>query len=190
MWSDLYVWLVEWKWEQSLSIKLLSLHGGSGGIGPNADTTINKVDENKSGGKIDLLGCLGLEISTDTIHVPRENGNGQLLVTVTTTIGDTWSTSHREEYCQPCKNVPSERYRFNCRVQEPGETYNQYRTALLKIAEGCEFQTITHNEILRDRLVFGIRDNKARERLLRKSKLTLVDTDEVHHAAESTVDSG
>ena len=90
-----------------------------------------------------------------------------------------------EEYCQPCKNVPFERYRFNRRVQEPGETYDQYRTALLKIAEGCEFQMITQDEILRDRLVFGIRDNKAKERLLRKSKLTLVDTDEICHAAES-----
>ena len=89
-----------------------------------------------------------------------------------------------EEYCQPCKKVPFERYRFNCRVQESGETYNQYRTALLKIAEGCEFQMITPNEILRDRLVFGIRDNKVREMLLRKSKLTLADTDEICHAAE------
>ena len=71
-----------------------------------------------------------------------------------------------EEYCQPCKNVPFERYRFNHRVQEPGEIYDQYRTALLKIAKGCEFQTITPNEILRDRLVFRIRDNKVRERLL------------------------
>ena len=39
---------------------------------------------------------------------------------------------------------------------------------------------------MRDRLVFGIRDNKARERLLRKSKLTLADTDEICHTAEST----
>ena len=90
-----------------------------------------------------------------------------------------------EEYCQPCKNVPFERYRFNHRVQEPGEIYDQYRTALLKIAKGCEFQTITPNEILRDRLVFRIRDNKVRERLLWKSKLTLADTDEICHAAES-----
>ena len=34
------------------------------------------------------------------------------------------------EYCQPRKNVPFERYRFNRRLQEPGETYDQYRTAL------------------------------------------------------------
>lgn len=51
----------------------------------------------------------------------------------------------------------------------------------------AQFQTITPDEILTDRLVFGIRDNKVRERLLRKSKLTctLADTDEICHAAES-----
>ena len=31
-----------------------------------------------------------------------------------------------EVYCQPRKNVPFERYRFNRRIQEPGETYDQY----------------------------------------------------------------
>ena len=90
-----------------------------------------------------------------------------------------------EEYCLPCKNVPFERYCFNQRVQETGETYDQYRTALINLAEGCAFQTITPDEIPRDRLVFGIRDNKVRERLLWKSKLTLADTDEICHAAKS-----
>ena len=28
------------------------------------------------------------------------------------------------EYCEPRKNIPFERYRFNRRVQEPGETYD------------------------------------------------------------------
>ena len=34
------------------------------------------------------------------------------------------------EYCEPRKNIPFERYRFNRRVQDPGETYNQYPKAL------------------------------------------------------------
>ena len=75
------------------------------------------------------------------------------------------------EYCQPRKNVPFERYRFNQRVQESGESYDQYKTALRKLAEGCGFNSITRGEILRDRIVFGIRDNKVRERLLRESNL-------------------
>ena len=32
-----------------------------------------------------------------------------------------------EEYCQPRKNVRFERYRFNRRVQEAGETYDQIK---------------------------------------------------------------
>jgi len=34
------------------------------------------------------------------------------------------------KYCEPHKNIPFERYCFNRRVQDPGETYDQYRTAL------------------------------------------------------------
>ena len=90
------------------------------------------------------------------------------------------------DYCQPRKNVPFERYRFNKRAQEAGESYDQYKTALRKLAEGCEFHTITSEEILRDRLIFGIRDVKVRERLLRESQLTLKKTDEICRASEST----
>ena len=67
------------------------------------------------------------------------------------------------QYCQPRMNIPFERYHFNLRVQEPGETYDQYRTTLRKLAEGCDFQTITPEEIFQDRLVFGIKDDKVRE---------------------------
>ena len=54
-----------------------------------------------------------------------------------------------------------------------------------KIAENCDFASITPDEILRDRLVFGIRDPKTREHLLRESGLTLTRTDKICHAAES-----
>ena len=90
------------------------------------------------------------------------------------------------DYCEPRKNVPFERYRFNKRTQEAGESYDQYRTALRKLAEGCEFSTITPEEILRDRLVFGISDHKVRERLLRESAMTLKKTDEICRASESS----
>ena len=90
------------------------------------------------------------------------------------------------DYCQPRKSISFECYRFNKRAQEAGESYDQYKTALRKLAEGCEFDTITPEEMLRNRLVFGIRDAKLRERLLRESQLTLKKTDEVCRASEST----
>ena len=89
------------------------------------------------------------------------------------------------EYCQPRKNVPFERYKFNKRTQESGESYEQYKTTLRKLSEACEFDTITPNEILRDRLIFGIHDTKVRERLLRENNQTLIKTDEICRAAES-----
>ena len=70
-------------------------------------------------------------------------------------------------------------------MQEPGESYDQYRTALRKLAKSCDFQTVTPEELLRDRLVSGIKDAKARERLLRESNLTLAKRDKICHAAES-----
>ena len=54
-----------------------------------------------------------------------------------------------------------------------------------KLADACDFGTITPEELLRDRLIFGIRDNKVRERLLRESHLTLAKTDEICRASES-----
>ena len=74
--------------------------------------------------------------------------------------------------------------------QETNQKYNQCRRNVRPLphsiaSTSCSFATITPNEILRDRLVFGIRDVKARERLLRETKLTLEKTDEICHAAES-----
>ena len=51
---------------------------------------------------------------------------------------------------------------FNHRVQEAGKTYDQYQITLCKLAEGCDSQTITPDDISRDRLVFGIKDAKVR----------------------------
>ena len=90
-----------------------------------------------------------------------------------------------EQYCHPRRNVHFQHYCFNCRQQEARERYEQYRTALRKMAQECEFGTITPDEILRDRLVFGVRDDKVQERLLREPNLMLAKTDELCCAAES-----
>ena len=39
------------------------------------------------------------------------------------------------DYCQPKKRIPFKIYHFNCYVQEPGESYEQYRTSLRKLSE-------------------------------------------------------
>ena len=64
---------------------------------------------------------------------------------------------------------------------------NTVPSYVYKLAECCDFETITPYEILRDKLVFGIRDVKTRERVLPESTLTLDQTDEICHAADHDV---
>ena len=90
-------------------------------------------------------------------------------------------------YCQPLKNVPFERYKFYSRMQESGESYDHYQTALRQLVERCEFESIIPNQILRDKLVFGIRDSKVRERLLHEKNLSLEETDEICRSHETMV---
>ena len=72
-------------------------------------------------------------------------------------------------------------------MQESGKSYDHYRTALRQLAERCEFESITPNQILRDKLMFGIRDSKVRKSLLREKNLSLEKTDEICRSHETMV---
>lgn len=91
-----------------------------------------------------------------------------------------------DEYCEPRTQVIYERYRFNNRKQEPGESISTYVTELRVIAKNCAHDEITPDEILRDRLVLGVRDEKVRERLLRVNDLSLSKAIDICKAAEQT----
>ncbi|KAK4296250.1 hypothetical protein Pmani_031249 [Petrolisthes manimaculis] len=89
-----------------------------------------------------------------------------------------------EQYCMPFKNTAFERYRFNLRGQEPGESFEHYVTALRQLSLKCDFDSITPDQILRDRIMFGIADNTVRDRLLREKDITLARTLEICRASE------
>ena len=72
-------------------------------------------------------------------------------------------------------------------MQESGESYDHYQTALRQLVERCKFESITPNQILRDKLVFGIRDSKVRERLLHDKNLSLEKTEEICRSLETMV---
>ena len=93
-----------------------------------------------------------------------------------------------EEYCNPRRNTIYERYKFQCRHQEAGESGSCYLTELRVAADSCDFATITASEILRDRFVHGLRDAKMRERLLRETNLTLDRAYAMVQAAEATTE--
>lgn len=77
-----------------------------------------------------------------------------------------------EAYFLPRKNIRFERYRFNQRVQADGESIDTFITSLRDLSIACEFG-LERDSLICDRVVQGIRDDRARERLLRETELSL-----------------
>ena len=78
-----------------------------------------------------------------------------------------------------------ERYLFNKRDQETGENIDTYANALRNLAKKCEYQAL-HDELIRDRIVCGIRENNIRKTLLQMPNLTLSKCIDTVRAAEVT----
>ena len=70
------------------------------------------------------------------------------------------------------KNVIFERARFNRRNQLEGELAEQYIMELYRLADNCDYGAM-RDEMIRDRLVVGIRDGQLSERLQLDAELTL-----------------
>ena len=90
-----------------------------------------------------------------------------------------------QNYCIGKTNVIYERYNFNNLLQEPDESIDAYTTALPTLAKTCEFGSLKE-DLIRDRLVCGIRDNSMRKKLLQEPKLTLDKCLDSCRAAEAT----
>ena len=77
-----------------------------------------------------------------------------------------------DEYYQVRRNVIYECARFNRRDQEKDETAEQYISALYTLVEHCEYGDMKE-ELLRDRLVIGVRDTALSDKLQLDATLTL-----------------
>ena len=89
------------------------------------------------------------------------------------------------EYCLGKTNVTFERYQFNKSIQNTDETVENYYVRLRSLASTCEFGTLT-DDLIRDRIVLGIRDDNARKRLLQEPNLTLSSCLDICRAFESS----
>lgn len=91
-----------------------------------------------------------------------------------------------KEYCNPRKNTVFERYSFWHTEQKEGESIDQFVTELKTKAKACEFGDQL-DLMIRDRIVFGVRDVRMKERMLRDSPdLTLQKAVDMCRAAETT----
>ena len=78
-----------------------------------------------------------------------------------------------------------ERYMFNKRDQETGESFDSYLTSLRSLVKTCSYGELQAS-MLRDRIVIGIRDNGTRKKLLSESKLTSNRCIDICRANETT----
>ncbi|XP_064622558.1 uncharacterized protein LOC135484804 [Lineus longissimus] len=77
-----------------------------------------------------------------------------------------------ESYFLPKRNVIFERAKFNQRRQSETESVDQFITDLFSLAEHCQFGNLK-DELIRDRIVVGIKDTKLAEKMQLNSNLTL-----------------
>ena len=86
-------------------------------------------------------------------------------------------------YCNPRKNVVYERYNFwKCTQQE--ENIDSFVTILRQKIKACEYPSNITDDMIRDKLVFGIKDLTVKERLLREESLTLQKALDIARASE------
>ena len=88
-----------------------------------------------------------------------------------------------QEYCEPKKNITFERHVFNTRTQQPTQSFDCFVTELRVQAKKCAYGAL-QEELIRDRIVVGIRDDNIRSRLLREPDLSLQKCIDIVRAAE------
>ena len=77
-----------------------------------------------------------------------------------------------ESYFVKRRNTIYERARFNSRSQGENESVDEFIADLYRLAENCGYGTL-HDELVRDRIVVGIKDGKLSEKLQLEAGLTV-----------------
>ena len=70
-----------------------------------------------------------------------------------------------QDHHQPPPSFIVQRYNFNMRNQEEGETISAFIAGLRRLSEHCRYEAMLE-DMLRDRLVCGVRDKRIQQRLL------------------------
>ena len=78
-------------------------------------------------------------------------------------------------YCKPPNKIFAH-HSLAIRLQEPGESIDQFLVALKKLSKDCNFQTVTvevyRDELVRDCFISGLSSSYIRQRLLEPKILT------------------
>ena len=89
-----------------------------------------------------------------------------------------------QNHHHPKPSAIVQRFKFNSRCRQSGESIATFMSELRRLSEHCEYGG-TLNDMLRDRLVCGVADEQMQRRLLQEAGLTYVKAMEIATAMES-----
>ena len=89
-----------------------------------------------------------------------------------------------EQYCSPRKNIVFERFTFWQCTQAEDENVDQFVTRLKRIAKRCEFKD--EEDMLYDEMVFELKDDSVKERLLTRGNLKLKEAIDIARVVEAS----
>ena len=89
-----------------------------------------------------------------------------------------------EQYFVPKRNVIYERSMFHARKQSENETVEQYYSDLHALVQKCSYPDEMQDEMLRDRLVLGLRDKDTQCKLYMQENLTIAKAVDIARQAE------
>ncbi|XP_030836069.1 uncharacterized protein K02A2.6-like [Strongylocentrotus purpuratus] len=87
------------------------------------------------------------------------------------------------DHRDPKPSVIVQRFKFNSRARKPEESISTYIAELRRVAIECKFDTIL-DEMLRDRIVCGVADDRIQRRLLAEPTLTFEKAKDIALAME------
>uniref|UniRef100_A0A1Y1JW88 Tick transposon n=1 Tax=Photinus pyralis TaxID=7054 RepID=A0A1Y1JW88_PHOPY len=88
-------------------------------------------------------------------------------------------------YFIPKINVSFERYNFFKVTQKESETFDEFLTVIRNLAKTCDFKDL-NDDLLKDKIIFGIRAEQVREKLLTQEKLDLDKAISICKSSEQT----
>ena len=124
-----------------------------------------------------LLACLGADALEIVDGLNFANDDERKDIDVVLEKLEVFCVGESDEIC--------ERYQFNKRDQESGESIDSYVASLRTLAKTCNYGSLL-DSLIRDRIVVGIRDNGTRKRLLQEAKLTLNKCIDICWSSEAT----
>lgn len=106
-----------------------------------------------------MLGYEALEVLNSLNLTPEEGANYDNVI------------GAMSRFCEPRKNTVYERHNFYKRIQHDGESFDSFLMEIKRLAKSCDFGN-AENEMIRDRIVMGVRDSRLQTKLLETDQLT------------------